>query len=69
MHGSNYILFIIIFFIAFFMFFVIFHIANDDNINVTNCKLLGSARDLPQVKFFDCDGEVQISLTKELNNK
>lgn len=72
--GSGYIIFIASLAIIFFIFFVIFHIvednAKDKNIaSSMGCESLGSARDIPQIVFFDCDGEIRMYRSTKLKPK
>jgi len=59
----------------FFVFFVIYHIIDDtqgyNNIpQDKNCQLVGTDKDLPQIKFYDCHREIKLyRVIPRVNNK
>ena len=64
-NGSGTFLFVGVLLIIFFMFFVLYHILEDDTqykdfASSIGCTYIGAVKDLPQVKFFDCKGEVKM---------
>lgn len=71
--GSGLILFIVVLVIMSFMFFVLYHVIDDTKYtNIASsmdCDKLGSTRDLPQIVFFDCKGEIRMYRIKTANNK
>ena len=62
-------------FVMFFVFFVLYHIVDDtqgyNNIpQDKNCQLVGSDKDLPQIKFYDCSGQIKLYRSiPPVNNK
>lgn len=55
-----------------FMFFVIYHIIEDNKTRTSSigCEYVGSLKDLPQIKFFDCKGEIKLFKNiNRVNNK
>ena len=61
--------------IMFFVFFVLYHIIDDtqgyNNLpNNKNCQFVGFDKDLPQIKFYDCQGEIKLYRSvPSVNNK
>lgn len=59
----------------FFVFFVTYHIIDDTKgysgiLNDKDCQLVGTDKDLPQIKFYDCGGEIKLyRAVPAVNNK